>query len=907
MTVFRVGNSSGSLSFDAAYFAANDGDTLQFERGYKVEKFQEFIFEKSLNLTGNIGVSQNGQRSFSNLLQGHFVISNDVKVTIKNFWLNPFHTEKFFLTCLEGSELVLETVFFNNSVGESLGFIYVGKESKVRLIQVETKANGVPTFSEFTEGSYTEILNSPKFNARVEIDRASLFIKNSRLKTSFGNVLLARNHSKVKLSHATIESIVSSEEDIPALWFDESDLYVENSTVLQEEHVCSVALENGSRLELSETTVPSVLLSNSAAYSYNTTIQYVLNLNDYSYFKSNGTLTLPGELESKIEVYLDGDSSLVANELAFVGKNTPTIHLSDNSFGFADRIYCPHVDGEIDIRSDETSNMVQKNITDSSEQADDIEEDSLEILNSMVGLTQVKNMVEQMVNQVKANQKRIEQGLKPMNQTLNAVFLGNPGTGKTTVARLLGKILYQNGALAGDGFKFVEVSEPDLIAQHIGGTAIQTKEILDKARGGVLFIDEAYTLHKKDGTSFGQEAINTIMKYLEDYRNEIMIIFAGYTKEMEKFLKTNPGLLSRVPNRFVFEDYSAKEIVHLGEQLLEQDQFQLEDKEYYSQQVTKSYNRSLDKSNGRWIRNFNELLMKAQFSRVVNSNCDDVVTILNEDVDAVIGIGSFDESNNSSNALQELQNLIGIQKVKQQVQEFIYQTEANKKKEEMGIGVNAFTLHSLFLGNPGTGKTTVARIIGKILYQKGLISTNKFFEVSRSDLVAGFVGQTAIKTREVLESALGGVLFIDEAYTLNSSGGNDFGKEAIEEILKFMEDHRQDIVIIFAGYTNEMEEFLRINSGLKSRIPTVFDFEDYSSDEIVQIGLIGLRDYQFDKELYSKVVKQSYIASDDRSNGRWIRNFNDKLLRLQSARLIEAKLDSFDIISDEDINNTFIT
>lgn len=245
--------------------------------------------------------------------------------------------------------------------------------------------------------------------------------------------------------------------------------------------------------------------------------------------------------------------------------------------------------------------------------------------------------------------------------------------------------------------------------------------------------------------------------------------------------------------------------------------------------------------------------------------------------------------------------------MKQQVQEFIYQTEANKKKEEMGIGVNAFTLHSLFLGNPGTCKTTVARIIGKILYQKGLISTNKFFEVSRSDLVAGFVGQTAIKTREVLESALGGVLFIDEAYTLNSSGGNDFGKEAIEEILKFMEDHRQDIVIIFAGYTNEMEEFLRINSGLKSRIPTVFDFEDYSPDEIVQIGLIGLRDYQFDKELYSKVVKQSYIASDDRSNGRWIRNFNDKLLRLQSARLIEAKLDSFDIISDEDINNTFIT
>ena len=213
------------------------------------------------------------------------------------------------------------------------------------------------------------------------------------------------------------------------------------------------------------------------------------------------------------------------------------------------------------------------------------------------------------------------------------------------------------------------------------------------------------------------------------------------------------------------------------------------------------------------------------------------------------------------------------------------------------------TLHSLFLGNPGTGKTTVARILGNILFQKGVIKQKKFIEVSRSDLVGGYQGQTALKTRKVLKNALSGILSIDEAYTLYTGSNDSFGKKALDEILKFMEDHRRDIVIVFAGYTKEMYEFLQVNSGLKSRIPTTFDFEDYTPEEIVQIGLLGLhkQGYQVNEVLYGEIVKEKYLRANDHSNGRWVRNLNEKLLRQVSTRVAREGSKDYNSILDQDL------
>ena len=449
---------------------------------------------------------------------------------------------------------------------------------------------------------------------------------------------------------------------------------------------------------------------------------------------------------------------------------------------------------------------------------------------------------------------------------------------------------------------FVEAKESDLISSNVGGTALETKKLLNKALGGVLFIDEAYTLDKKGSVNFGIEAINTILAFMEDHRDEIMIIFAGYTKEINQFLKSNPGLKSRVPNTFDFEDYSSDEIVQIGNKYLESKSYVLEDQAYYNSYVKNAYKTSLDKSNARWIRNVNESILKSVANRVVENDEDDVTTIKNIDIKAVKNIGKYEDDGTKKDEMEELNKLIGIKKVKTQVEEFIALAEINKKRAEQGKSTSSFSLHSLFLGNPGTGKTTVARLVGKVLYQKGVIAENKLIEVSRTDLVAGYIGQTAEKTRKVLESALGGVLFIDEAYALNSGSGNDFGQEALDEILKFMEDHRDDIVIIFAGYTKEMGEFLNMNSGLRSRIRNTFDFEDYTEEEVVEIGLLGLDKYgyELDREYYGEVIKDLY-KNNDGSNGRWVRNINEKIITNMSTRIAREGGDNLDEITNEDI------
>ena len=244
-------------------------------------------------------------------------------------------------------------------------------------------------------------------------------------------------------------------------------------------------------------------------------------------------------------------------------------------------------------------------------------------------------------------------------------------------------------------------------------------------------------------------------------------------------------------------------------------------------------------------------------------------------------------------ALAELDGLCGLEKVKEDVKSLINLVKVRKLREEQGLPVVPMSLHLVFMGNPGTGKTTVARLLAKIYCAIGVLSKGQLVEVDRSGLVAGFVGQTAIKTGEVVQKALGGVLFIDEAYALvNQENGNDFGHEAIEVLLKAMEDHRKDFIVIVAGYSDLMADFIHSNPGLESRFNKYFYFEDYTGEQLYEIfrSLCKKNGYtlnedadQHAKELFSQLYEQ---RDENFGNARDVRNVFEKTIARQCDRIV---------------------
>ena len=242
--------------------------------------------------------------------------------------------------------------------------------------------------------------------------------------------------------------------------------------------------------------------------------------------------------------------------------------------------------------------------------------------------------------------------------------------------------------------------------------------------------------------------------------------------------------------------------------------------------------------------------------------------------------------------LAELDELCGLEQVKKDVRSLINLVKVRRLREENGLSVPPMSLHLVFLGNPGTGKTTVARLLARLYHAIGVLSKGQLVETDRSGLVAGYVGQTAIKTQEVITRAMGGVLFIDEAYSLTSQeGANDFGKEAIEILLKNMEDHRDDLIVIVAGYTNLMQQFIHSNPGLESRFNKYFYFEDYSADQLLSILESQCRRNSYTlsegaREKAAKLLAEAYESRDENfGNAREVRNLFEKLVSCQSDRI----------------------
>ena len=480
-------------------------------------------------------------------------------------------------------------------------------------------------------------------------------------------------------------------------------------------------------------------------------------------------------------------------------------------------------------------------------------------LENLIGLSQIKQKVRDHAQYLQFLQIRKERGFDEDSQiNVHSVFVGNPGTGKTTVAKMMGK-LYKKMGLLSKGHVH-EVDRADLVGEYIGQTAPKVKDAIEKARGGVLFIDEAYSLARSldDTKDFGREVVEILVKEMSNGVGDLAVIVAGYPKEMKHFIDSNPGLRSRFKHFFEFQDYLPQELSQIADYAAYEKGIVLSPnaKKQVDEIITEAFrNRDRTFGNARFAY---DVLDQAKINMGLRLMTMDNPRELSKDELSLVSAHDVEKIQMKTKralpnipideqllklSLDELNRLVGMGKIKTQINELVNLVRYYRESGRDVLG--NFYLHTVFVGNPGTGKTTVARILTKVYKSLGILERGHMVETDRQGLVAGYVGQTAIKTAEKINESIGGVLFIDEAYALTSYGGGgrgDFGDEAIQTLLKRMEDNRGEFFVFVAGYTDNMETFLKANPGLSSRFDKKFMFDDYIPEELMEIAVSMLHD-----------------------------------------------------------------
>ena len=522
-------------------------------------------------------------------------------------------------------------------------------------------------------------------------------------------------------------------------------------------------------------------------------------------------------------------------------------------------------------------------------------DDILGDLDHYIGMDEVKQAVREIALTVHNNVERAQRGLGEQEKMgIHIVLTGNPGTGKTTIARKLGEILESIGYL--DSGHVVEVDRSKMVSPYQGETPKVVDSLCDKAMGGILFVDEAYTLaplsQSGERDNQGAQALEQLMKRMEDDRGKFVVIAAGYRTEMENLFRINVGFRSRFSYFLNIEDYTPDQLYQIMEVFAREKKYRFapDAQELTLKMITEIYNaREKDFANGRTMRQLFDKIVAKQAERLQTV---DISTLSNEQLMTITVDDIPYEAPKDvdyTECLAKLDGMVGLASVKKEISNLAAFLNLQIRRGES----NTFQgKHYVFTGNPGTGKTTVARIMADVFRSLGILSRGQLVEADRSKLVAGYSGQTAIKTNQLIDSAMGGVLFIDEAYTLKSNDQDSFGSEAIDTLLKRLEDDRGKFICIVAGYTDNMHDFIDTNPGLKSRFTQTIHFEDYTPDELTQIfiNLASGKKFTVDEETRGAIhrqFEQLYLRRDKNfGNAREARRIFDQAVERQSQRLI---------------------
>lgn len=501
---------------------------------------------------------------------------------------------------------------------------------------------------------------------------------------------------------------------------------------------------------------------------------------------------------------------------------------------------------------------------------DEAADSSYDKLQKMVGLQIVKKQIDSVIAaDIVEKERRKRKGKDYQSGSMHMIFGGNPGTAKTTVAKLFAGIAKEKGILKSGAF--VERAGMDL--DVLGGVYV-IREAFLAAKGGVLFIDEAYAMK-------GDTSVTALIQEMENKRDEVIVILAGYNERMQNFMKINEGLKSRIPHWIDFPDYTTGELMDIFRMMMQERGFRVtEDAAEEARYIFEKVRTTENFGNGRYVRNLIDRAAQNQAVRLLSGGKDaetmkkgELFLITKGDI-CTLEEG-LKKERAAGSARKELDDMIGLSSVKEIIHKAIANYKLNRLCLEKGIARDKASLHMVFTGNPGTAKTTVARLFAEIMKDEKVLSTGHFVEAGRADLVGDHVGSTAPLVKKKFREAQGGVLFIDEAYALCDAYENGFGDEAINTLVQEMENHREDVIVIFAGYTEPMKQFLDRNPGMSSRIAFRVEFEDYTTDELCEITRLMVKKEQMTitEEAMEKLEKNYEIAKteSDYGNGRFVR------------------------------------